>query len=415
MVNMKYKESYLNLKVDFEKLKNLSEKTYDIKKVINESASRMFRINSNIKILRTALDASESVLNPTYFTLQQIYNEVIMDSEVTSVIQKRKNYILGRDFSTFIKGELNSDIKQLFEKKWFNDYINYVLDSIFYGYSLIKIGDIVDDQVQFVELIHRQNVNPKTNRILDSPYQINSGIEFTDKKVSPWFILASDSQTTHYQGLLSKLSTYQILLKIAQQAMLEYSERFGCPNVIVKTGMVANSSYIQNIENYLANYNRMGYGIFSNQDEIQLVESSGKSADIYIQSINEMKQNINKLVLGTETLGSEQSFVGSANISESIANLFSLNDIRYVEYYINEELIPKLNILGLPLKDVTIKFDISNKTKPAEEFTMMMQLIQAGYKVDAKILKEKFGVDVENPVDIYNTPTENNIPPNVQE
>ena len=125
-----------------------------------------------------------------------------------------------------------------------------------------------------------------------------------------------------------------------------------------------------------------------------------------------MKANISKLILGTENLGDEKSFVGSAEISEGIANMYSLNDINYVEYYINDELIPRLIKLGLTfLTDITFKFDIANKTNPADEFAMMIQLIQAGYKVDASVIKEKFGLTVENPTasaGLFSTEQEDN-------
>jgi hypothetical protein len=35
--------------------------------------------------------------------------------------------------------------------------------------------------------------------------------------------------------------------------------------------------------------------------------------------------------------------------------------------------------------------------KPTEEFQMMLSLIQLGYKVDAKVIQEKFGIQVQNP------------------
>ena len=63
------------------------------------------------------------------------------------------------------------------------------------------------------------------------------------------------------------------------------------------------------------------------------------------------------------------------------------------------------------LTDITFKFDIANKTNPADEFAMMIQLIQAGYKVDASVIKEKFGLTVENPTasaGLFSTEQEDN-------
>lgn len=404
MSKITYKK-YNDLLNKISQLENLSKKnTTEITDIVSPSVSRVYRTQTDIAKLRLALDTAESIVQPTYFNLQQIYNEVVLDSEVTSVIQKRKNYVIARDYSLFKDDVENLEAKDFFKNRWVKKFINYTLDAIFYGYSLIRIDAILDDALTGVSLVPRQNTNPKLRRILETPYQVDSGASIDEAKLKDWYILVSDSQDTHYEGLFSKISTYQILLKLAQSAFAEYTERFGSPNVIIKTGNF-NEAYINRLDNYASNFNRLGYGIFSNMDEIDLVESSGKSSDIYSALISEMKSNINKVVLGTETLGDEESFVGAANISEGLVNGNSYYDMDFCEDIINDELIPRLVSLGVTfLKGVKFKFNRANKMKAVDEFAMYMQLLQNGLQVDNSVWLEKFnlkGVNQSSTNDLF--------------
>ena len=106
----------------------------------------------------------------------------------------------------------------------------------------------------------RTNSNPKTKRILQSPYAVYSGESFIEDPTKDWFILASDTKDSHYEGLFAKIGTYQILLKIAQQALAEYTERFGSPQIVVKTGQTSNTKYINDISLYLQQFNSIEQG-----------------------------------------------------------------------------------------------------------------------------------------------------------
>ena len=171
---IKYKQKYQEALKKLDDIKNLDKSNpIDLTRIIESAASRAYRIESNIELLRTGFNNAESITNPLYFPLQKVYNEIIMDSHVTSCIQIRKNYVLSREFSLLNKaGIVDEKSEAFFDKRWLTDFMNMVLDSIWYGYSLIKIGDIVDDVLEGVELVHRTNSNPKTKRILQSPYAV---------------------------------------------------------------------------------------------------------------------------------------------------------------------------------------------------------------------------------------------------
>ena len=173
---IKYKQKYQEALKKLDDIKNLDKSNpIDLTRIIESAASRAYRIESNIELLRTGFNNAESITNPLYFPLQKVYNEIIMDSHVTSCIQIRKNYVLSREFSLLNKaGIVDEKSEAFFDKRWLTDFMNMVLDSIWYGYSLIKIGDIVDDSIVVAKgnIRGQQDLMPDINDIL-TDYQLN--------------------------------------------------------------------------------------------------------------------------------------------------------------------------------------------------------------------------------------------------
>ena len=391
--------SYNKLKLKYESamedIENLSSSNMNTaEKVIAPSSSRITRFNSNIRKWRVALDQVESVESPLYADLIRVFREIDLDSEITSVKTIRKNYVMSRDHFLTKNGEIDETAIDFFKGTWFFDFVNLSLESSYWGYSLIQLGDIVDDKLTGVTLVQRQNVNPQRDIIQVTPYNNTGGMNYTNDKNKNWYILATDTKDDNYTGLYNKLAPYQIMLKTGQIAFSDYAERFGSPNVVVKTNMT-DENHLRNVENYLANFDNSSHAIFGDNDEVQLIESGGKSGEVYQTLIKENKSNITKLILGTDTINSEKSFVGSAQISEGIANVYSLNDVKLVENLINNELLPRLVNLGLTfLTDVKFKYDTTNKTNPELEFSQMIELIKNGYDVPLDFITEKFGIPV---------------------
>jgi hypothetical protein len=409
--------SYKKLQAKYEsslaEIKNLSKHNpSDVEKIIQPSSSRISRFTTDVSKWRAALNSAESVENPSYADLQRVYNEVDLDSEVTSSKTIRKNYVLSRDWRVLKNDEENEQATEFFKDRWLFDFIDGVLESSYWGYNLIRLGDIKEDKLTGVEVIQRQNVNPKLNRLLETPYNNTSGIDLSSPKHKNWYVLCSDTEDNHYTGLFNKLSAYQIQLKNTQIAYTDYTSRFGSPNIVINTQM-SDEGHVRNVESYLENFQNSSYAIVGDNDTVNLVESSGKSGDVFTNLIKEMKSNITKTIIGNDTANSEKSFVGSSEIAQNQANIYSLKDIKYVEFYINKDLIPKLINLGLSfLEGVVFRFDTTNKAKPEEEFKNIIEFVKTGrYHIPAEYISEKMGIpieDISNVLDIQPTEDEEN-------
>lgn len=401
---------------DLQNLNKFIEPKSDSDKLIQKPASRLYRYETDLLHWRTALNNMETVINPVTAEYIRLCRELVLDPIVSNAIDIRKSYVMARDWNfKNSNNEIDEKATDFFNDFWFHKFIGYTLDSIWWGYSLMKIGDIVKDKLTGIELIQRQNVCPAFKKILETPFNLASGIYFEDYEdnisdVEDWYVFASDSHDFNYEGLFSKLAPFQIIHKCALIAQNDFTNRFGSPNILAKSDL-NNEKTIRQLENYLSNFNSSSYAICDTNADITLIESSGKSSEAYISLQKRCEELIYKTLLGN-ALANEQSFVGSAGIKQNLTNLFSLKDIKYVEHHVNNKLIPKLVNLGLKFLDgVTFNFDITNKVDPSIQFNQLIALLQTGqYTVEDKFIEDTFGIPVKSlasPIFKENNTTEN--------
>ena len=309
-----------------------------------------------------------------------------------------KNCILYKD------GEIleDEDAYKFFKQEWIFDFMTYALQSQFYGYSCIRIGDILDiddsskTRVVEIENIARSHVNPKLE-LINEVAQMNKGVSVHDDSIKDSYILVRDKDglNKHYEGLFSDIFPYFQYLKDAQKAWNDFIIKFGSAAVIVKTELT-NDIHRQNLINFLENFQGNSYALMGTDDEIETVQPSNSNGESFEKIIAEMKGNISKVILGSESIGSEKSFVGSVEASERLLGGISRSDMNLIESIINNDLIPRLITLGVKwLEGITYKFDSSVKENPIEKLEQVKVLSELGYVLDPKQLEDLFGLKID--------------------
>lgn len=120
----------------------------------------------DIATWRQAWQAAISIDNPNRARLYDIYTDCLVDLHLTGCIGQRKGKTLQKDFRLVGKdGKENPEGTKLLQKEWFNNFCDLVLDSRFWGHSLIQLGDIVSDEngmrFEGMELVPRKHVCPE--------------------------------------------------------------------------------------------------------------------------------------------------------------------------------------------------------------------------------------------------------------
>ena len=84
--------------------------------------------------------------NPDRRTLYDIYKDVDVDLHLSGCIEQRKGFVRSRSFKlSDEKGNENEEALVYFDTQWFKQLMGYVLDSIYWGHSLVELGDVTTD------------------------------------------------------------------------------------------------------------------------------------------------------------------------------------------------------------------------------------------------------------------------------
>ena len=84
--------------------------------------------------LKYALDSAKSIIQPNRYMLIELYNDIKSESHLKSCVRKRKSRTKKLEFTTE-----NETIDEMFQTKWFRKYLEYTLDTLFFGNSVIEI------------------------------------------------------------------------------------------------------------------------------------------------------------------------------------------------------------------------------------------------------------------------------------
>ena len=115
---------------------------------------------------RQAWQMAINVENPSRARLYDVYTDVDVDLHLTGAIGQRKGMVLKKAFRLVSKdGKESREATEILEAKWFKDFAGHVLDSRYWGHSLIQFGDIttVAGKRKFagVSLVPRKHVMPE--------------------------------------------------------------------------------------------------------------------------------------------------------------------------------------------------------------------------------------------------------------
>lgn len=111
--------------------------------VIAHISSELQRVNGNI-------------IYPVKKPLQDIYDYIMLDAHLSSVVQQRKSKVLGEEFAVMdANGNVNEELTKLLSKQWFNKVTEAIIDGKVYGYNLIEVQELIEDEIKReIDFIH---------------------------------------------------------------------------------------------------------------------------------------------------------------------------------------------------------------------------------------------------------------------
>lgn len=377
------------------------------------------RIRTDIRAWRDAVREAEYAYYPQRVKLQRMYRDTILNGHVKACILKRKRLTTLRTFGMYTGDEENpvwsKEWTSNFKKKWFYNLQSYFIDAIFYGYSLVSLGSIVDTMLKHPKLIQRWNVSPDRFNVTSYIYA-TGGKCFFDEDVVDWHVYvdtpSEDGDSPCGYGLFYNIAIYEIILRNNLGFNTDFVERFSMPYVVAKTTKT-NEDERGELEQAVANMGSAGYALVDPMDEITFLEAAlaGTGWNGYDNLENRLEKKISKIILGHSDgidttpgkLGGTQDGKDSP-VAQALSEIQS-EDGRMIEQIVNDDLLPKLRKLGIPIPE-DIRFGFKNDDELVETRTredeanqatalVAKTLSDAGFDVDPAYITKRTNIKVD--------------------
>jgi len=189
------------------------------------------RINPDIRKWRYALRSAEDCDNPDRSVLYDIYEETLLDGLVTSVTERIYLRCANSKIVFKVDGQADKDnpISELIQTPKFLQIIKYIVESKWYGHSLIEL-EFKDKTIKDVHLIPRKNVIPEKGLVVKNVGE-QTGISYRD---TPYINYLLEVGQKNDLGLLNKATPYTIFKRFGISSWGEYVERYGIPIQVYK-------------------------------------------------------------------------------------------------------------------------------------------------------------------------------------
>ena len=355
----------------------------------------LYRIRTDISTWRSAIQYAEQIQYPVRLELYRLYAEIMLDAHLSSTIDVRKSFTQSANYIVTKNGVEMPELTEKLKAKWFSDFINLALDSIYFGFSLIEFNDMNSfGEFSSLDLVPRQYVRPEFSLVTPTPSSLD-GQSFLDQPWSNWCIGVGEKTNL---GLLAKAAPLVLWKRTAQMAYAEYGEIFGTPLRVLKTDSFDEETR-QAGENFMRNMATSAYAVIGKEDDVQIISDRQAAGveQMFNGLITTMNQEISKLIMGGTASLDAKSFVGSAKIHQENFELIAHKDRVMLENIFKYQLVPLLNIHGFGFEGCKIETDAADDLTLQEQFAIDKDLLAAGYVIDAEYLNEKYGTKVANP------------------
>jgi hypothetical protein len=359
---------------ELQQIKNINERRPTKVDVIQQIViSQLLQTRKDMKDYVNAVNIAKSPYNPSRAELMDIYRDISMDGHLSGIVGTIQDKIKSKPFQIVDeKDEPDEEKNKLFQVRWFFEFLDYCVDSLFYGYSLIQIGDIKNDTFSKIELIPREYVVPEKELVKKNLYAgtLNDCIYYNKPPYNRWTIFIGSTDL----GLFHKVTPHCIAKKNLLISAWDNAELFGMPIRTIQTD-INDELRRKNAEIMLKNMGKMSWGVFDDQDKLELVESTKSDAfNVFIQPYKISNEEISKAIIRQTGTTDEKSFVGSAEVHERTMDDCISTIAKNIGFIINDLLLPKMVLHRIPVDGFKFKWQTIEKISTAQKVTFIKDL-----------------------------------------
>lgn len=376
-----------------------STKTREQEKVISQLVSAIKQqrtlYRKEIQEWKLARAAALSPDNPRRKQLIDLYEDILGDAYIYGISENRKLRISNKAFAIVDKtGNINDDKTAHLEKSWFNQYVKYSVEDVYFAYSLIYPKELdKNGYIKKIALVYRDHIVPEKEEILVNTFD-TKGVKFTEAPYNKWVIWKNHEG---FLGILDKAAPLWIFKKHSWQNWDEFEEMFGIPMRTAKTAST-DVRVQQEIDAWLQDFGSSNWARLPEGVEFEIKEANSRDS---FNVFNEKRKACNEELAflfdgnaeGSKDTGSRAK---SETIIDSTQALIALDDETRVKFDIQDNLLPFLIQMGYPFEE-TDKFiwNENKKSTPEERLKIFEGVHNLGYKVKKEQVETELDVKLE--------------------
>jgi SPP1 gp7 family putative phage head morphogenesis protein len=329
-----------------------SEKKRFSKKI---STIQIPKAEMDLERLALAVEIAENDLQPDWRPLLAIYKQTMKDAHLRSQIRTAHHTIQQSTFDIYNQNNKPDPArKKLFERSWFTDFIDFAIESEFFGTSLIELA--IKDTEGFTEctLIPRYHIIPNTGEVV---FDYATDIKFNYRSQLTQLDLIEVGNKDDL-GLLETATREVIWKQYSRSDWSQHSEKFGMPLLSIETETVDNTE-LDNMEDAARNFGANGYMIVNKGDTVSIIQSgaaSGNAHLIYKDKAEFCNAEISKLINGQTMTSDNGSSYSQGQVHERILNNYTIARLQRIQRVVNDKLIPHLIRHGYPLQGCKLQY-----------------------------------------------------------
>lgn len=342
--------------------------------------------------ISTFIDAVRAADNIDYYRrarLYDLYEDICIDTHLTSVMQRRKDAVNAAAVSFMRNGKPDDAINDQLRSPWFDRLIGDIIEAKFYGFSLFQFYRDDHGWITY-DLIPRKHVDPVRRTILRRQGEI-SGPGWDE---FPNMLFVGQDRDL---GLLLKAAPWVIYKRNDIADWAQFAEIFGMPieDYTYDTGDEEARKRV--IEDAKAAGALKKY-IHARDVELQLIEAGNKtgSSDLYDGLCERCNRELSKLFLGN-TLTTEAQDTGTqalGTVHKKEEDRILQADQKYVLNVLNYDMADIFAAMGIDTSGGEFTFPEPKYIDLTAKANILVQL-QTNYRlpVSDDYLYETFGIE----------------------
>jgi len=353
------------------------------------------RVRGSLKYWGEAVDDAENPFMPEsirYQNLLNIYRNIELDPHISAITETILNRIAQTPFQVTDKsGEIDEEKTAFFKTSWFLELVKYIIDADYWGFSLIQITDIKDGKIKKIENINRFYIRPEAEGVAQNLWQDDIFAKYNEAPLDKWTLFIKSPK---HLGRFNTVAKSFILKREVQQFWAVYNELFTTPYYTVKTNF-NDKTHRNNLINWLQARKHSGFAVVGTDDEISSIAGGGTGYVSYEAFKKDTNQDMSKAFLGSTMVLEDGSSRSQAEVHDNNTESFIRAKAVWIENIINEELIPKMQGLGLDISvDYTFKWVYAQKMT-SKDWTEIIAQLSPHYDFEEKEITEKIGMRVD--------------------